>query len=203
MFPLFPSTAAFIELIQQPVAAQQLGHTFRKHAELNRYTLLTAQGPLALTAPVAHPVWQVPYGQVRLSYQAPWPEKHSKTLHSAYRAAPYYDHYQENITKILRSQPAFLHELATECLSFCLQATGFAQTTKILTIPAPECLEKPFFGPILTADTYTSPPIVPPPSYQSVFGAPFDSKISILDTLLCLGPHRLHAYLRMYLTREP
>jgi WbqC-like protein family len=198
MFPLFPSLPLTLGLLSSNPIPQIHGSIYRKHADLNRYTILTAPGLLKLTAALASPTWQVPYGQIRLSYSESWPSKHIKSLSSAYKASPYYDHFQAEVEAILTTRYDFLYQLSAAALSFCLKSIGSLHSIEIIGIEAPLSVENPTFTPILTAARHPETPFAPPPGYRSVFGAEFDTRVSILDTLFCLGPHRLQAYCRTY-----
>lgn len=196
MFPLFPSIIVFRELVQEPVVYLDPEALYRKHADLNRYTVRTAQGPLRLTAEVGGNRWQVPYGQIRLSYANNWPEKHLKTLRSAYRGAAFFEHYESEIESILTYRYDFLYQLAQNALSFCLGKAGSASRIEILTPNTRETAQMPRSNPIITADTGIVGQVWAGIEYRSVFGAEFDGQVSILDALFCAGPHRLQAFFR-------
>lgn len=195
MFPLFPAITAFRDLARQPVVYLDPEALYRKHADLNRYTIRTAQGPLRLTAEVGGGRWQVPYGQIRLSYASNWPEKHLKTLRSAYRASPFFEHYEAEVQTILTYRYDFLYQLAQKALSFCLNKAASPASIEILTPNTRETAQMPRSTPIITADTRLAGQVWAGIEYRSVFGAEFDGQVSILDALFCAGPHRLRGIL--------
>ena len=151
-----------------------------------------------MTAAIASPTWQVPYGEIRLSYTEPWPSRHIKTLQSAYRASPFFDHYEEAVSSILLKKYDFLYQLAAEALTFCLNQAACLQKIEITQKDSLFQEEKRVTMPILTAEAESMSVFVPPFGYRSVFGADFDNSVSILDILFCLGPHRLQTYLKSY-----
>jgi hypothetical protein len=121
-----------------------------------------------------------------------------KTLRSAYRASPYFEHYENEICDLLLAKHDFLHQLSAAALTFCLNKAGYLHPIEIIGKVGPVGIENTDFSHILTAESGASPDILPFPEYRSVFGAEFDASVSILDSLFCVGPHRLQAYLRRY-----
>ena len=92
-----------------------------------------------------------------------------------------------------------MYQLSAAALTFCLNKASFSQSIKIIGQEGVAGFENQSFSHILTAETDAPPPFLPIPEYRSVFGADFDTSVSVLDVLFCLGPHRLQAYLRRYL----
>ena len=198
MHPFFPPTLYLLSLEGDGPVPYDLAALYRKHSDLNRYTIQTAQGPLPLTADIGGPRWQVPYGDIRLSYGRDWPAKHLKALRSAYRGAPFFEHYEQELAGILTYRYDFLYQLSIAALSFCLEKAGRRNLVKIVTLGGNERERYARSRHIITADMPDVSTLPPGLAYRSVFGADFDRNISVLDALFCVGPHRLRDAFRRY-----
>lgn len=76
------------------------GEHFLKRSERNRAAILTANGPMSLTVPVAHANrLRVPVRDVRIDYSKRWQHRHWTALVSAYRSSPYFDHYAPRLER--------------------------------------------------------------------------------------------------------
>lgn len=66
-----------------------------KQTYRNRCTIFGANGPLDLIIPVTKSkAGHQPLGEVKINYNQNWQRLHWKSLESAYRSSPYFDHYQ-------------------------------------------------------------------------------------------------------------
>lgn len=77
----------------------------------NRCNILEANGPMDLIVPVKNGGSKQLYKDVKISYEAPWPQLHLKTLASAYGNSPFYFYHIPVFEKILTQPHTFLVDL--------------------------------------------------------------------------------------------
>lgn len=94
---------------------------FRKQTLRNRFTIITANGPLNLTVPVQHPVQHKALKDVRISYQNDWISKHHNAIKSAYGRASYYEYLNDELFRIFETKHSFLIDLNNELLFWILK----------------------------------------------------------------------------------
>lgn len=75
---------------------------YTKNGWQNRNKIKGAQGPVLLTVPVRDPTFK-PINAVEIDSQAPWREKHWKSIIFNYSRAPYFGRYCEEIEQALRA----------------------------------------------------------------------------------------------------
>ena len=191
VLPLLTSTAYFAPLSWYRAAAVrpawywQGGETYQKGGWRNRCRILTANGPLLLSVPLAGGKHQqMPIGEVAVSYHDDWPRRHEQTIRSAYGRAPYYEHFSELVLAPARRRPASLWQLNFEIATALAPLLGRDGPPGVL----PDFRPPPHPG-------YDGPENIsaPVPLYPQVFGDRygFVDDLSVLDALFCLGPAAL------------
>lgn len=105
---------------------------YQKRSIRNRASVLGANGPLTLSVPLVKGKTTVPITQVLISYDEDWHLYHLKTLASAYGSAPYYEHYIDEIEKILRLKYEHLFELTRQIYAW-LEKIGYLRPVSYTT----------------------------------------------------------------------
>lgn len=169
----------------------------------NRCVIAASGGPMVLSAPLLSGKYLQPFCEVRIAYHEPWQKRHWRSIHDAYRKAPFFEHYAERIEGCFQHQREFLAEWNLELLRVllaCLRiATPYSLTERF--DPTPDSctdLRKAIaFKPRLQR---------PDPQFQvlpyvQVFQDrySFIPNLSILDLLFCTGPEA-RAILRRSIT---
>lgn len=151
-----------------------------KQTMRNRYIILSAQGPLTLSIPVkSQDGMPVPYASIELERSA-WPTKHWRSIRAAYGKSAYFEHYEH-----------LLHPLFEQSFSTLLEfnTASLAVLSRIMKMDVPQLHEtitgedlSPMFEPSFVTPSF--------PKHVQVFmdRLPFASNLSILDTLMNLGP---------------
>lgn len=171
--------------------------TYPKQTWRNRCRVLTGNGPVNLSIPVEKPLGNITQThQVVLSTHYPWRKNHWRTLHTAYRNAPYYIYYADLVEEMLLKEStsslvqlnrqilhAFIKELEIPVKP--LYTTGFIRDTQGYT-------DLRFALSPKVRDRQSLPSLSFKPYYQ-VFEdrLGFDAQVSILDALFNLGPDLL------------
>jgi hypothetical protein len=163
---------------------------FVKQSFRNRAHLNTSQGIEMISVPLAERHGKIPMGEVRIDYRQRWQNHHWRTIESAYRKAPFFEHYETGLRTLIFSQPVFLYDLNLAILSFCLKSLGWAKTireTEVYLDPIP--LNVTDLRSVVTSKkSYVDRNLYQPAPYYQVFGSTFVENLAIVDLLFCMGP---------------
>jgi hypothetical protein len=162
---------------------------FVKQSYRNRCYILTSQRVQMLTVPVADRHAGMLFRDVRVDQSGRWSVHLLRTIMSAYRNAPFYEHYAEDLEALLSRKHTFLYDLNMDALSFCLKSlhwkkkivetSGYAeQIVEVLDARSLIYSRESF----TTRNFYSSVP------YYQLFGTSFSPNLSLIDLLFCKGP---------------
>lgn len=181
-----PSVAYFVHLLKEECIIDLHEH-FIKRSERNRARILTSSGVMELTAHVQHgnrP--KSPVMRMRLDYSKRWQHQHKVSLISAYRSAPFFDHYWDSLAPFYEREWDSLAELNLALLPLLLHHLGMEDRMPRLSeeyvTATPEDLDlrpKKSEGPTFEAEPYVQ-----------VFSdrLPFEANLSVVDLLFAEGP---------------
>ena len=186
----FPSIRYMARFLAENDALIEVYETYHKQTYRNRCRVMTANGVESLSVPVVkvngnHTMTK----DILVSYQEPWQQVHRRCLESAYKAAPYFDHYYCYFRPVFEGQFERLIDLNDTALKAILKTL---KTNKeiIHTEDYVRETEKDFretFSPkkLINSDLF--------PSYYHVFNTkfPFAPDLSVLDLLFNEGPESL------------
>lgn len=135
-------------------------------------------------------------GETRIDYSKRWQHQHRMTLVSAYRAAPYFDHYWPRLEGFYSRRFGFLADLNTELLATLMSLLGCDRELRFserYIEPGQEGINdlRDALSPkprLARAD-----PAFSPARYWQVFSdrMPFAANLSVVDLLFCEGPRAL------------
>lgn len=187
-FPCISYMARFLE-DSSPVI--EIWETYHKQTYRNRCRVMTANGVESLSVPVIkvngnHTMTK----DVVISYKEHWQQIHRRCLESAYKAAPYFDHYYDFLKPIFETRFEKLIELNDAAMQAVLKMLK-AQKEIVHTTDYVRFTEKDYreaFSPKKEMDGGLFP------KYYQVFSAkyPFEPDLSILDLVFNEGPGTIH-----------
>lgn len=185
-----PSLEYFCALANYDEIVLEKHEHYVKQSYRNRCYVNTTQGVEMLTVPLTNKHGKVPYGDVMIDYSTRWQNVFWRTIESAYRNSPYFEHYADDLHKIIYSNKISIFDLNLELLSFCLVSLKWSQHLSV-TSRYEKLVEKPFSdmrSTITTRNTYIVREFYRPTPYYQVFGNGFEENLSVLDLLFCTGP---------------
>ena len=186
-FPCISYMARFIEN-SSPVI--EVWETYHKQTYRNRCRVMTANGIESLSVPVVkvngnHTMTK----DVVISYKEHWQQIHRRCLESAYKAAPYFDHYYDYLKPILETRFERLIDLNDAALKVVLKIMKVNKEI-IHTSDYSHEVENDF------REAF-SPKAIPNcnlfPEYYQVFSTkfPFAPDLSVLDLIFNEGPEAI------------
>jgi len=205
-----PSIAYFSTLQAAEKIIIEKHEHFVKQSYRNRCHILTAQGIKRLVIPLTSkharlPALRIPTlsggggpdGQgkvlitdVRIDYSQKWLNNHWRTIESAYRNAPFFEFYADDLKKTLFRHHTFLYDLNFELLTICLK-----WLKRDVTLQESITYEKkPANGVIDMRNVIHAKKIEQhanyfrPVAYPQVFGSKFVEGLSLVDLVFSEGP---------------
>src|SRR5258708_3380564 len=185
-----PSLEYFCAFLPLKAVMLETNEYFVKQNFRNRCFINTAQGVKMLSVPLLDRHGKILMKEVVIEPGSKWRNNHWRTIESAYRKAPYFDHYAPELKKVLYQGHEFLIDLNRDLMSFCLRHIGFQKSISA-TLAYETPVEENFFdlrSVISCKKPFSERKIYQPQKYYQVFGNEFAANLSLLDLLFCEGP---------------
>ncbi|MGB4724616.1 MAG: WbqC family protein [Sediminibacterium sp.] len=186
----FGSVQYIKQIAKANSAVIDIHEPFKKMSYRNRTTIVSAQGPLLLTVPLQNGRDQkLPIHEVKISYSENWPSKHIKALSSCYKRSPFFEYYEDGLSRLLKTEYPYLLDLnmqIVEWLSKVLKTEfNISKTTE-----ATSYLDPNFIDVRDTSNMSKLSQNIANQVYPQVFSdkIEFIPNASILDLLFCMGP---------------
>ncbi len=183
-----PCLAWFTAVQSHPEIILEKHEHYCKQTYRNRCHILGANRVEKLIIPVTLSDHHTRISDLRIDYTQKWLTNHWRSIESAYRKAPFFEHYADTFQRALFSKYRFLYDLNYHLLEGCLkflnrniqirESTVYEETPKGVIDLRNQVSPKhtgfsKFFHPV---------------TYTQVFGNSFIPNLSIIDLLFCVGP---------------
>ena len=100
----FPPIAYFCAIKQYGSVYIEQYENFGKQSYRNRCEIMTANGVIPLTVPVAKANSKTCIKDLKIVYQTNWQKLHYKGIESAYKNSPYYEYYIDDLIPFFRAE---------------------------------------------------------------------------------------------------
>ena len=174
--------------IQIEIHEHYVKQSYRNHA-----FIVAANGVVKLVVPLTAKGNRVPIRDVKIDDGQNWRNNQWRTIESAYRNSPYFEHYADDLKQIITGRQIFLIDLNFELLTMILDWLGLdPKLTR--TSEYQERIAESFDlrNRILSKKPYTGRNIFEPVAYKQVFGETFAANVSVIDLIFCVGPHAIN-----------
>ncbi len=165
------------------------GEHYQKQTIRNRYHILSANGVLPLTINVkSQKGAKIPTDQIGIDYEKHWIREHLRAIESAYRSAPFFEHYFPLVVKLLEQKHSSMKDMFLSSFPLWLELAGvhcnWQHSSTFVEKHAGIDLRTPIKKPS------DFPPTLSSPDYMQVFvdRFPFCPNLSIIDLLMNEGP---------------
>lgn len=202
---IFANVNLFKDLINTKNLLLDQFHPYYKGSFLNRYIIITANGPTPLSIPLLGGRHQKkPIKEVKICNKEPWQLKHWRAIQFAYNRSPWFEHYRDSLKKLFTTSYTFLYDFNQVGLEWCLQQLKLNITLQLTTeakveYPKTEFLDRrsTYFPDKTWWDIYTNTYKHHTMPKHTKYNQVFEDKIgfiynaSILDLLFCEGPQAI------------
>ncbi len=188
LLPIFylPPISWFSEFCnsENQIILEQEEH-FPKQTYRNRTCIFGANGKLPLIIPINHNGKRA-FRDIEISYSERWQALHWKSIKTAYQSSPYFEFYEDQLSKIYENQPKFLIDFNLKSLEIIQKLLktdqSFSLTEEYIKTPSAKDFRESFSAKI------------EPAFQQEEYYQTFSDKLGIiidlyvLDLLCNLGP---------------
>jgi predicted GIY-YIG superfamily endonuclease len=173
----------FAEIMAHQEVILDVNERFQKQSYRSRCSIYSANGLQNLIVPVIRPNGKESLmSAILISYAEDWQKDHIKAIESAYRRAPFYEYYAEELFSIIQKKHERLVDLNKELTIYLLNCFGIKATLR--------------FGGMNEGSSIPLKKIMTPKSridfkvnaYQQALNTgEFESNLSIIDLLFNVG----------------
>ena len=96
---------------------------YQKQSYRNRCRIYAADGVQDLNFPIVHDgnPFALPIREIRVDYSTPWMIRTQRAIESAYKSAPFFDHYRDSLFALMDTRPERLLDWDLSLTRWCLE----------------------------------------------------------------------------------
>ena len=96
---------------------------YQKQSYRNRCRIYAADGVQDLNFPIVHDgnPFVLPIREIRMDWSTPWLVRTQRAIESAYKSAPFFDHYRDSLFALMDSRPERLLDWDLSLTRWCLE----------------------------------------------------------------------------------
>lgn len=186
-----PCIAYFTYLAQAQSIILEKHEHYIKQSYRNRCLINTTHGSERLTIPLTAKHGKVCITDIKIDYSQKWLNLHWRAIESAYRKAPFFEYYADDLKLVLFRKNTFLYDLNHELLTLCLKwldlDIAIEETSAYHQVP--ESGQTDLRNLIHPKKPLVLNKFFTPTAYSQVFGKTFVENLSVVDLVFCEGPH--------------
>lgn len=188
----FPPIQYYCKLLEYDTVIIEAQEHYQKQSYRNRCRISGPNGIQALSIPVERGrSREIPIRDIKIDYSMPWQVNHLRSIKTAYRSAPYFEHYIDDISPIFNTQDKFLFDFNFKIIETLNQILAINQKLIVSKVFENKPDADDYRNSIhpkkrmQKADTHFQPT-----NYMQVFMEKhgFIANLSILDLLMNEGP---------------
>lgn len=189
----FPPVAYFSAIRRADHTHIEQFENFGKQSYRNRCEIMTANGIIPLTVPVAKANSKTLVKDLKIVYPTNWQKLHFKGIESAYKNSPYYEYYIDDLIPFFEEKEEYLLDLNNAILDKMLELLKLDADIQLTDDYIQEGTTKytDLRNAIHPKAARRQPGAdFPPHPYRQTFSdrCAFVPNLSILDLLFCCGP---------------
>ena len=165
--------------------------SFQKMSFRNRMVVAGGTGPILLTVPVRNGRNQKSMMRaVEIDSRVPWQASHWKTLTSCYRKAPWFELYEDSLTRLYKTEFRLLIDWNLACFQWAVEKLNFPVTVSLTENWVPDYTGREITDWRNKHSSMRKLESVAVQKYNQVFidRTGFIPNLSVLDCLFCEGP---------------
>jgi hypothetical protein len=121
-FNVFPCISWWMQVMQADTLIFDKAEHFQKMTGRNRYDIAGANNRVRLSVPLVNGRNQhVPMAEVRIFNDTDWQKQHWRTLVSAYRRSPYFEHYEQSLGTLFETEFTHLTDFSMASINWTQQ----------------------------------------------------------------------------------
>ncbi len=168
----------------------EVNQNFQKQTYKNRTYILGSNKVVSLNVPLSYSNRTI-FKDVRIDYSQRWIKDHWGAVYSSYGKAPYFEFFAQDFKKIWEQKHEFLLDMNMKFLMLCFKLLNLN-----INIDFTNSYEKQADRDYRDFRNYIHPKIefpdrniYHPITYSQLFGNSFVANLSIIDLIMCEGPH--------------